>query len=49
LELALRHSLLSMLWFPIGAWALFTARVQAWAPTRRNDREVPHGEPAAGR
>lgn len=36
LELALRHSLLSLLWFPIGAWAMITARVRAWTPTPRN-------------
>lgn len=49
LELAFRHSLLSMLWFPIGAWALLTARVQAWTPTERVEKEVPDGEPAPGR
>ncbi|GIW13858.1 MAG: hypothetical protein KatS3mg062_1297 [Tepidiforma sp.] len=48
-ELAIRHSLLSMLWFPIGAWAMLTVRVQAWAPARRTSTEVPRGEPAAGR
>ena len=36
LELAARHSLLSLLWFPIGAWAMITARVRAWAPTARH-------------
>ncbi len=49
LELALRHSVLSLLWFPIGLWALATAQAQSWAPTRRNLREVTHGEAAAGR
>lgn len=29
-SLAVRHTLLSLMWFPIGAWALVTARVQAW-------------------
>jgi cellulose synthase/poly-beta-1,6-N-acetylglucosamine synthase-like glycosyltransferase len=48
-DLALRHSVLSLLWFPIGLWALLTAQVQAWAPTRRTTPEVTHGEPAAGR
>ncbi|MEO8538515.1 MAG: glycosyltransferase family 2 protein [bacterium] len=36
LRLAARHSLLSLLWFPIGVWAMITARVRAWAPTPRN-------------
>jgi hypothetical protein len=36
LSLAFRHTLLSLLWFPIGAWAMITARVRAWAPTPRN-------------
>ena len=36
LRLALRHSLLSLLWFPIGLYALATARIRHWAPTPRN-------------
>lgn len=36
LSLVFRHSLLSLLWFPIGAWAMITARARAWAPTPRN-------------
>lgn len=35
MELAIRHGVLSLLWFPIGAWALLTARVQAWESIRR--------------
>jgi hypothetical protein len=35
-RLALEHSVLSLLWFPIGAWALATARINAWHPTQRN-------------
>ncbi len=35
LALAARHGVLSLLWFPIGAWALVTARVQAWETIRR--------------
>ena len=30
LDLALRHSMLSLLWFPIGIWAMATARLRAW-------------------
>jgi GT2 family glycosyltransferase len=47
LELAFRHGVLSLLWFPIGLWALATARVQTWAPAGRNAREVPDGNPAS--
>ncbi len=36
LSLVFRYSLLSLLWFPIGAWAMITARARAWAPTPRN-------------
>lgn len=36
LSLMFRYSLLSLLWFPIGTWAMITARAQAWAPTPRN-------------
>lgn len=40
LNLALRHSLLSLLWFPIGIWAVGTARLRAWhAMPRVLDRE----------
>jgi cellulose synthase/poly-beta-1,6-N-acetylglucosamine synthase-like glycosyltransferase len=35
LSLAARHSILSLLWFPIGFWALVTARVRAWDATPR--------------
>lgn len=35
LSLALRHSLLSLLWFPIGAWAVVTAGWRSWDPTPR--------------
>lgn len=30
LELAVRHGVLSLMWFPIGLWALVTARVNVW-------------------
>jgi cellulose synthase/poly-beta-1,6-N-acetylglucosamine synthase-like glycosyltransferase len=30
LDLAMRHSVLSLLWFPIGIWAMATARLRAW-------------------
>ena len=41
LSLALRHSLLSLLWFPIGIWAVGTARLRAWhAMPRVLDRET---------
>ncbi|WP_322795392.1 glycosyltransferase [Tepidiforma sp.] len=36
LRLALQHGVLSLLWFPIGLWALVTARVVAWAPSARS-------------
>lgn len=39
LSLAFRYALLSLLWFPIGAWAMVTARVRAWTPTPRNQPE----------
>jgi cellulose synthase/poly-beta-1,6-N-acetylglucosamine synthase-like glycosyltransferase len=35
LLLALRHSLLSFLWFPIGVWALITAGATTWHPVPR--------------
>lgn len=38
-SLAIRHTFLSLLWFPIGAWALLTARVQAWDASPRQPRE----------
>lgn len=39
-SLALRHSMLSLMWFPIGAWALVTARVRSWdAMPRRRQSE----------
>ena len=30
IELAVRHGVLSLMWFPIGLWALLTARVNVW-------------------
>lgn len=30
IELAVRHGVLSLMWFPIGLWALVTARVNVW-------------------
>lgn len=39
LGLAVRHTLLGLLWFPIGAWAMITARVRAWTPTARSQPE----------
>jgi len=38
-SLALRHSVLSLMWFPIGAWALLTARVRAWDAVPRRQTE----------
>jgi hypothetical protein len=35
LQLALRHGILSLLWFPIGAWGLLTTRIHAWDGTPR--------------
>jgi hypothetical protein len=41
LNLALRHSILSLLWFPIGFWAMGTARLRAWhAVPRVLERET---------
>lgn len=37
-RLAIDHVLLGFLWFPIGAWSLFTARKQAWSPIPRQRR-----------
>ncbi len=38
-----RHSLLGLLWFPIGIWAMGTARLRAWHATpRRIEAEVPN-------
>lgn len=43
LSLALRHSLLGLLWFPIGAWALVTARLRTWDPMPRTiERDATH-------
>lgn len=47
LQLALRHGLLSLLWFPIGFWGLITSRVQAWdasprAPVHEEDDHAIH-------
>jgi hypothetical protein len=36
LNVAVRHSMLSLLWFPIGIYALATARIRHWAPSARN-------------
>lgn len=35
LQLAVRHGMLSLLWFPIGAWGLVTSRIHAWDGTPR--------------
>jgi cellulose synthase/poly-beta-1,6-N-acetylglucosamine synthase-like glycosyltransferase len=35
LELALRHAILGLMWFPIGLWALATSRLRSWDPTPR--------------
>ncbi len=42
LQLAVRHGMLSLLWFPIGAWGLVTSRVHAWDGTPRVP--VPEGD-----
>ncbi len=43
LSVAMSHSLLSLLWFPIGIWAMGTARLRAWhAMPRIIDRETHH-------
>jgi len=34
-ELAIRHGVLSLMWFPIGLWALVTARLTVWEPANR--------------
>lgn len=39
LSLAVRSTMLGLLWFPVGAWAMITARVRAWAPTPRSSTE----------
>jgi cellulose synthase/poly-beta-1,6-N-acetylglucosamine synthase-like glycosyltransferase len=47
ISLAIRHGVLSLLWFPIGLWGLLTASVHAWdgsprAPIpERDDHAVP--------
>lgn len=38
-SLAARHSVLGLLWFPIGFWALLTSRVRAWDATPRTRTE----------
>ncbi len=45
--LAARHSVLGMLWFPIGAWALLTSWRTGWAPTPRNAAEQQTAEELA--
>jgi len=43
LSLAARHAVLGLLWFPIGFWALATARLRAWhAMPRILEREAGH-------
>lgn len=43
LNLAARHTLLGLLWFPIGAWAMATARLRAWqAMPRMLESEANH-------
>ncbi|MGE0597808.1 MAG: glycosyltransferase [Dehalococcoidia bacterium] len=43
LRVAMSNSLLSLLWFPIGIWAMGTARLRAWhAMPRVLDRETHH-------
>lgn len=39
LRLAASHGILSLLWFPVGAWALLTARKTSWSPTPRSAPE----------
>ncbi|HET7738099.1 MAG TPA: glycosyltransferase family 2 protein [Tepidiformaceae bacterium] len=34
-NLAMRHSVLNLLWFPIGLWGLISARAVAWDPVPR--------------
>ena len=43
LSLAARHSILNLLWFPIGIWAMSTARLKAWhAMPRILEQEANH-------
>ena len=46
-ELALRHALLNLLWFPIGVWALFTPRSRVWVETPRSTEDQPDAIVAA--
>ena len=34
-NLAMRHSVLNLLWFPIGLWGLISARAVVWDPVPR--------------
>lgn len=42
IAVAVRHSVLGLLWFPIGFWAIVTASKKEWAPTPRAGSEVTH-------
>jgi hypothetical protein len=40
-RLAVRHGILSLLWFPVGLWALVTAAERRWdESTRTGTRET---------
>jgi cellulose synthase/poly-beta-1,6-N-acetylglucosamine synthase-like glycosyltransferase len=47
LRLALRHSILGLMWFPIGVWALCTAGRRTWVPTPRAIAQVEEGHAVA--
>jgi cellulose synthase/poly-beta-1,6-N-acetylglucosamine synthase-like glycosyltransferase len=47
LKLALRHAVLNVLWFPIGIWAVFTARSRSWTAMPRAQNEDPDAIAAA--
>ncbi len=40
-QLAIRHGLLSLLWFPVGLWALFTSRERRWDESSRSSNGKP--------
>ena len=40
-QLAVRHGILSLLWFPVGIWALITAAERRWDESSRSSKGKP--------
>lgn len=40
-QLAVRHGILSLLWFPVGVWAVITAAERRWDESSRTSAGTP--------